>query len=455
MSSFLLLLVLLVIVVTVAWAADSSPEPLERATNCAQRRVRVRLNEFKFLPEIYRHRGDEEFKPETLELFMENLILEGGIKVAVVFFTDAQGNKTVLSGHRRVTGCKLLADRHQAGFTHDMEVDAIELLDATPQDLLVESVSDNGNRKDMSPTYRLRAIKLFHEAAVEVKRAARALGVSDQTYERDLRIVRHDWMYKYVDAGYIAPTVATAMLKQAEDKGRVKEVEEDLGAWMETKVKEQEDRKRQHKAATGKELKESDQLVKDKQLSDHWIECIKEGRRFDDNCEMSFNANIDKDGKLTIPPLSAQTKKMKGEDAVMLLGRLGWLMSKLVPIAKERVEADRFPEQVNAEPPPFDFEFLRQNGLGDQAKQLEEKYRAKLASATEGEEAPDQEDVEEPRQEPQDLASTIELPEPEASAKPTDEPAAPAPAEEKPQIEKATPQAQPAKPSKNKGKESK
>jgi transposase-like protein len=284
-------------------------EILACATAATTRQCTVRLDELKLLPERYCHREDDELKPENLELFMDSLILEKGIQVAVVYSMDAQLQKFLTAGHRRVIGARTLADRNQPGFTHDMEIKAIEVLNATPLDLLIGSVSDNENRKSPSPTRRLRTVKALHDAGAEVKRAARALGVADQTYQRDLQIVQYGWMYQHVEDGSIAPTVANRLLEAAEEMKRIKEVKEDRDEWIAAKKKELKDKARQYKADTnGKELRPAELQVKNhmlKRLVDHWIECIQARHPFDDKVEWDFPSSIDKDGRLQVSALNA------------------------------------------------------------------------------------------------------------------------------------------------------
>lgn len=393
-------------------AEDTKPtELLERAMAATSRRCTVPLNEFSMLPERYCHRPEEELSPEKLELFLDSLVLEGGVRVPVVFFTDAQKNKVLISGHRRIQGCKILVERNEPHFTAEMSIEAIEMLGASPLDLLVHSVSDNENRQNLSPVSRLQTVKKLHDAGVEVKRAARALGVSDSTYSRDLKLVKQAWLYQHVQDHCITTNHATKLLNEAEKVNRVKELREDLDAWIAEKKKENKEKERRLKAEGSKEQKPAEVKNQIKELVEHWVSLIKEKRPFDGEAEWDFVASISEDGKLQIGSLNLKLSEAKAENVMKVLAKMSQLTKRLTPIAQERLQIERQREQVKTPTAPYDFELLRQIDP-DMAKKMEEKYRLKLQKAPDGEEDVGSSKVEERTE--TDLASTIELPGPDA-----------------------------------------
>ena len=121
----------------------NKPEILERATAAETKRTHVRLDELAFDTERYCHRESESLKEENLTSLLNSLTLEG-LQVPVEYFEDVATKKKVLTkGHRRVSALRILANKNTPGFAEDMEVEAIQVLKATPQDLLVRSVADN------------------------------------------------------------------------------------------------------------------------------------------------------------------------------------------------------------------------------------------------------------------------------------------------------------------------
>jgi hypothetical protein len=112
-----------------------APAVAKRETQAETRPTKVRLCDFVLQPERYSHRSKEQFKKERLQALMDSLVSEGQ-QVPIEFFRDKDGRPVVLKGHRRVYGERYLADDHVPHFTHDMEVDALEVVNATPEDRL-------------------------------------------------------------------------------------------------------------------------------------------------------------------------------------------------------------------------------------------------------------------------------------------------------------------------------
>jgi len=408
-------------------AGDKKKEEiLTRATTGTTRRCTVPLNELTLLPEKYCHREPEELKPEALQLLCDSLVLEG-LRVPPVFFTNAQGQKIVTCGYRRVIGLRTLAERNQPGFSLTMLIEAIEVVGATRLDHLVQSLSDNYNRSNPSPTRRLHAVKALHDEGAEVRLAARTLGVSDATYSRDLRIVKLDWAYAYVEKNAIAPTVASKLLEAAEKADRTDELKEVIDQWVDTTDKQVKDKARRYKAE-GKDMKAGDLVIKNlmkKELVDNWLSCIEDKRPFDDKAEWQVDVGIDDDGRLKLTSLTLDLNKAPAEQQAKLASRLIQVGKQALIYAQERAQIERHREQASFQAEPYAFGELRQAGLGDIAERLEKEYRLKLQAAPDGEDAaqaPEEERAE------TDLASSIELPgQGTEPAAPATEPEAPTP----------------------------
>jgi ParB-like chromosome segregation protein Spo0J len=273
------------------------PEILKRATSAESRRTRVRLSELKLDTERYCHRHPDALLEKNLEDLLNSLTLEG-LQVPVEYFQAPEGRKVVTKGHRRVTACRILAGRNTPGFTEDMEIEAIEVVGATPQDLLIRSVADNQVRLNLDRVGRIRVAKKLYDAGVQVERAARALVVSPKTYERDLLIAQHGWMFQHVIDNSIAPTPAYDLLNKATEVGRLRELKEDLDAWIAGEKAKIRDRERRLKAQQNKELRPADKMVKKylpNHLVAHWLELLGKKRRFDEDAQWNFAAGIEED----------------------------------------------------------------------------------------------------------------------------------------------------------------
>src|SRR5437867_3255557 len=92
------------------------PEVLVSATAATTKRTKVRLNELQIDLDRYCHRDPQELTPEKLGPLMASIAVEG-LQVPVEYYLDEQGRKVPTKGHRRLSACRILADRNQPGFT--------------------------------------------------------------------------------------------------------------------------------------------------------------------------------------------------------------------------------------------------------------------------------------------------------------------------------------------------
>jgi ParB-like chromosome segregation protein Spo0J len=403
-------------------------EILCRATNATTRRTKVRLDELKFDLARYCHRDEEALKEENLAPLMQSLILEGQL-VPIEFFTNAEGEKELLGGHRRVTALRTLADKNVPRFTRDMEVEANEVLDATPQDLLVLSIADNAVRQDLGRDERIRVSKKLHDAGVQVERAARAMGVSVKTYERDLLIARHGWMFQHVIDKSIEPSNAIELLTEAEKAGRVNELKEDLGSWVAKQKETIRQKEKLRKAKEGKELRPAEKEVKrlmPKHLVAHWLELLRSKKRLDEDAEQTYAAGIDSESEqLHISAVTLHLARAPLGVLAEVASKLSQLSKQLAPYLKKRHEQEKGGKTSQEAAAAYDYDYLQNLGLDDVAKELEE--RAQQAQQPDGEADPGRD--QQPARPEQDLSAEVQLP-PATVTTPAPEPPAPAPAEE-------------------------
>jgi hypothetical protein len=266
------------------------PDVPERATQALTRPTTVPLNEFVLRPEMYCHRDPEDLtNRDRLLPLMDSLTIEGQLN-PVEFFREPEGKHgkpVVTKGHRRISALRQLARENRPGFTETMPVDSIEVVNASPQDLLCRSAADNANRKDLTLAERIRAAKALHDGEVEANRAAYALNYSVKQYLRDLRIARHAWMLSYVEHDDIGHTAAGDLLEAAENTESVSKLKDHLAEWLAAKREE-----------VGEDKKLKGFLTK--ALSDHWITSLREQKPLDDKVVRppQFQASIDADANL-------------------------------------------------------------------------------------------------------------------------------------------------------------
>jgi ParB-like chromosome segregation protein Spo0J len=315
------------------------PAVAKRETQAETRPTKVRLNEFVLQPERYSHRSKEEFKKERLKALMDSLVSEGQ-QVPIEFFRDKDGRPVVLKGHRRVYGERYLADDHVHHFTHDMEVDALEVVNATPEDRLLRSVLDNVNRATLGITDRMKAAKVLFDNGIDSARAAFALGISPKQLGRDLRVAREGWLLQHIDDQSITAASALKLLDAADEAGRVVELKEDLDAWIAEKKKATREKERLRKAQTGKDLKPAEKAVKNQMpahLVEHWVELLRKGKRFDDDAQWNFPAGIEAEtGQLRIASVNLDLKNAPLEDVAKVAAKLGKLTQDILPFLESR-----------------------------------------------------------------------------------------------------------------------
>jgi hypothetical protein len=345
-----------------------------RETQATTRLVQIPLDQFVLHPERYCHRDPEELTEGRLKPLMESLVNQG-IQVPVEFYKDDKGQPILDKGFRRITGMRLLAAQHTPNFVPNMMVDALEVIGATPQDLVLRSIMDNVARKTLSGTERMRAAKVLHDSGVPAQTAAFALGVSLKTLERDLLIARHGWMYQHVADESIGGTTAYRILEEAEKVGRVKEVKEDLDAWVVDQRRKIREKERVAKAQ-GKELKPRELLVKNylpSYLVEHWLDAIKNGSPFDEVAGPTFAAYVDEEkGLLHVDSFDLPLRQCSPEEIVKTAGRLAQVAKELLPIAEQRGK-----EGPSGLPDvPYDLDFIRMRPtLGGYADKIEQELK--------------------------------------------------------------------------------
>jgi ParB-like chromosome segregation protein Spo0J len=352
-----------------------APVVAKRETQAEIRPTRVRLSELVLQPERYSHRRKIEFSSARLKALKDSIVSEG-LQVPIEFYRDAKGRLVVLKGHRRVTALRLLAADNTPGFTPDMEIDALEVINGTADDYLLRSVLDNTNRQSLSRTERMRAARVLNDNGIEPTRAAFALGISVKQYERDLRIARYPWMLQHVEEDSIAATYAARLLEEAEKVDGVAELKEDLDAWIAEKKKVIREKERLRKVQTGKDLRPAEKAVKNlmpRHLVEHWIAQLRKKRRFDEDARWTFAAGIEESGKLRIEALSLDLMNAPLEDLARVAAKLSKLTQDLLPFLESRslMEAPEGPQARLKDEKPYDLDILRKHGLGDLAVSLE------------------------------------------------------------------------------------
>ncbi len=290
-----------------------------------------------------------------------------------------------------------------------MELDALEVLNATPQDLLVRSVADNEVRLNLDRNGRIRVAKKLHDAGVQVERHRPPLGVSVKTYERDLLIAprldvpaRHR-RQRRPHPGLRAPGQGRGGGSPPGTQGEPRR--------LDRPGKAQDPREGEAlKAQQNKELRPADRLVRhclSNHLVAHWLDLLGKKRRFDEDAHWNFAAGIEEEtDRLRISSVSLDLAKAPLDQLALVASKLSRLTKQLRPYIQKRHDEERRARGDGAADSPYDLDYLRELGLDDFAQNLEERLREE--SAADGEEDPDRDRTEERTE--RDAASDVQLP---------------------------------------------
>ena len=376
---------------------------------------RVRLDQFDRSDLRFFLREPKHLQEESLKDLLPSVQHEG-LQAPVEFFQDGS-RKVLVKGHRRVAACVILSRKGAPGFCVDMELDAIEVLETDPRELLVRCVLDNSVRKNLDQVDRIRVARSLFLAGVPEARAAEALGISVQSYKRDLSIAESPWMFNHIVANHISPTPAATILKAIADAekeypGIRKQVQEELDQWIEAKRRwiDRRDKVLKAKKGRGKGMSEADRQVKrylSNQLAEHWAELIRQGEPLDDTTEWIFHVDLDPDkDPLQIGGVRLNLAKDPARKLAEVASKLSQLAKDIGPFLQKRFQEEQLQRQRSTGRTVVrDTQYLRDLGLEWLASQFEEELSEPEPN---GEEDPDF-DRNEIRPE-RDLADDVDAP---------------------------------------------
>ena len=387
----------------------------EPRTPAEQRATRIRLDEIDRGDLRFYYRDRKYLQEEHLEDLLKSLRREG-MQVPIEFFRDGD-RKVLVKGFRRVAAWVILARKGVPGFGEDQKLDAIEVLETDPRELLVRSILDNSVRKSLDQVDRIRASRALFLALVPEARAAEALGISVQSYKRDLLIAEHPWMFEHVDANQINPTPAATILRaildaETDHPSSGARVRQELGLWIEEKAAEirRRDKVLKLKKGRGKGLSEADKQVKrylSNQLAEHWADLIRRGESLDDDAEWTFQADLDPEKDLLqIGGVRLNLAKDPVRKLAEVATKLSRLAQEIGPILVKRHRDEQQRARPAGKAVIRDLGYLRGLGLDDLAAEYEREQRELAAGDPDGAADPDFE-RQAPRPE-RDLAAEVE-----------------------------------------------
>ena len=430
--------------------AKSNNDPTQKnpeiscETQAKQRLIKLRLSDIKVEKQVFCHRLGKYDNPKNraFATFVDQIKRDGCIQVPleVVRSSDRSADRkwTLIRGHRRVAACLYLAGQNQPGFAADMELEAYEVFDADDKDLLIRSVSDNENRRNLTRAERIQAAYRMVQGRVPVPRAANALGVSEQTFGRDLVIAENDWMFRHFQRGDIKATDASELLKTAIEgdleaplpagQSRLESLRLDFGRWVDQQRKDIDELDARRQAAGKKALRPADKAVHKRLprfLVQHWLALLKHGRRFagQEDADWTYSVTLEKD-TLRIPSVRLDVKKDNPEKLAKVLAAIASVPEVILPALQlRRDESNQLLTDVDISK---GIDLLRTHGLERLAGQIEESRKHRLeaarshqeARATDGEPAPS---ADQPPRTEADIRAEIDTEEEDEVAVPDEE----------------------------------
>lgn len=348
---------------------------LHRATSAETFATTARLDELVLDPERYSHRLDAAFGKDALADLKKSLLLEG-IQVPIEYFVDELTRKVVIKGHRRVLTARELAEEGAPNFSFDMDVPAIELRASTVHDRLVRSISDNCQRHDFSKIERVQAAKRMFDASVDEDRAAWALGYSVKSYNRDLLVARHPWMFQHVMDNSLVLSTAVKLLEAAKSSTQRELLKEGIDAFVADRKREIRELDRRRRAEKGEGLSDAEKYVKKfvtAELLKLWVLCLGDVRPLDVVTDHHFGAEFDAvTGKVKIPAVSLDVLKAPLEKVALIAATLHSTNAAIVEVLKRRRhEQDQDP--LRSPGSLVDLDFVRSLGLDRIADRLADR----------------------------------------------------------------------------------
>ncbi len=317
---------------------NQTPAP-RRQAHSTRRQISLRLVQVRLDKDKYCHRDDNDLEPDKLSGLSTSLVQEGPQTPMVVVATKAEieceGEQLpvylLVSGHRRHAALKEAVRQNldPERIFESMQIDATEVVQGSDQtdpdfeiDLLVASVTDNEQRKNLTSDQRLVVIAKFIERRISAQRGAAALGISDSQYARDVRLVRDPVMYAWVKAGKLTATLASKLIEAAKAHGEKYDLHTEVGRMLLSAEK----RRDTEVAKKAKVNKKASSLVKDyipSRFASHWVDQIEKARPLDEDVSLKFGIAVDEENdELTITGVQSSLKALRVEDYSLILTQL-------------------------------------------------------------------------------------------------------------------------------------
>jgi len=326
-------------------------KPVSRSAKSTSVSRRVRLSQIATDSERdYCHRLGDSLKANNLADLADSLVAEGQQTPLTVYDSGRRDGDAVVyilvGGFRRFHALhNAIAGNLDVTRIHvNMEIDVTEVVrgeDQTDaefaQDLLVRSVTENEQRKHFTTEEKLEIVKRYKTFGISEPRAASSLLMSETQYRRFVSVSKHDWLHKYVITNCIGMSSAAELIQAADKKHRVREFKEDFDAWV-AQQRTRIEQERQTLAKVGKKLSTSAAQIKNRlssKLTQHWLRCIENGHRFNNQVGLRFGIHVDSDkGMIFMPSTQLKVNELCASDFEIMIGELEDTVRKFIPMLR-------------------------------------------------------------------------------------------------------------------------
>lgn len=310
-----------------------------RVSNSDTNQITVKFRQLNVDSEAdYCHRRKDYLRDENLKQLAENIAVEG-LQTPLLLKEagpDSNGEMqyAILGGHRRFGAISLAMKRKFdiGRINESMDIPAILVSRDSEQneiefaqDLMVKSIGDNSNRRDLTEDERLRIVKKCREMGVPDPRAASALGLSESQYRRLAAVIETDWLLEMVKEKKIGMSHAANLIMACKTRRQIEKLHVGLERWI-TKMEPILEQERANAQKLERNLTGSANSIKkylNGKLVKHWLRCIEEDTDLDDTSDFNFGVLVDSEkGTLTVPAVTVNIREHRRNDLVKVISEL-------------------------------------------------------------------------------------------------------------------------------------
>lgn len=300
----------------------------------------------------YCHRSSDYLKDENLLPLAENIVAEG-LQTPLLLKEageDEHGEKqfVLLGGHRRRGAIGLAIKRKlDAKRIHeDMEIPAIIVIPDEGQaetefakDVMIKSIGDNANRRDLTEDERLRTVRKCRDMGIPDPRAASAMGLGETQYRRLACVVETPWLLELVQQNKIGMTHASALRMACKNPLQHDLLQAGIDSWI-TRMAPVLEQERANQRKIGKDLSGSANTLKkylDTKLIKHWIKCIEGGTELTEPTGVEFGVLVDREnGTVTVPAININIREHSREDLIKLIRELNAGAEQAIELVRQQ-----------------------------------------------------------------------------------------------------------------------